>query len=126
MDCCSTSISLPPKAWKQKAAQLKMATVMAVGLAKQLESLPVPHSTIASHHKERAQTLALAFLGRTHNLGFRPSAFGSMSHPLPLASGKNNTTVSHRSLSKTGPDVTSVTARQRANSLRKYLEIIVS
>lgn len=58
MDSCSTSISLLPKAWKQKAVQLKMATVMAVGLDKQLESLPVQQSTIASHHKELPQTLA--------------------------------------------------------------------
>lgn len=72
MDCCSTSISLPPKTWKQRAAQLKMATVMTVG-HKQLQSLPIPHTTTASHHKELAQTLALAFLGRTHDLGFRPS-----------------------------------------------------
>lgn len=73
MDCCSTSISLLLKAWKQRAAQLKMATLMDVGLDKQLESLPVPHSTTASHHKELAQTLVLSFLSRSHDLGFRAS-----------------------------------------------------
>lgn len=73
MDCCSTSISLLPKARKQRAAQLKMATMTAVGLGKELESPPVLHSTVASHHKELGQTLALACLGRTHDLSFRSS-----------------------------------------------------
>ena len=59
--------------WKQRPGQLKVATVMAVGLDNQLGRLPVPHSTAASHHREPAQTPALAFLGRSHDLGFKRS-----------------------------------------------------
>lgn len=83
MDCCSTSISLLPKAWKQRAAQLKMATLTDVGLDKQLESLPMPHSTTASHHKGLAQALVLFFLSRIHDtLALDLLEFSAVRHPL--------------------------------------------
>lgn len=92
-----------------------MGTV--VGLDKQPESLPVWHSTTASHHKELAQTQA--FLQNPMTLAL-DLAFSNVNHPLPLASCKDNHyRQPQMHVQNRGP---SATARGRTNSLRKHLE----